>query len=42
MAQLDETETDVKLANNQVKNVAEKLLYSKGFFEATSDVKDNK
>lgn len=42
MAQLDETETDVKLANNQVKNVAEKLLYSKGFFEAISDVKDNK
>ena len=31
-----------KLANNQVKNVAEKLLYSKGFFEAISDVKDNK
>lgn len=42
MAHLDETETDIKLANNQVKSVAEKLLHSKSFFEAISDTKDNK
>ena len=42
LAELDKNDTNVKLANEQVKSVAEKLLHSNSFFEAMADLKDDK